>query len=124
LLPPFNAAQMLRAQVAFLDFQNGSGVRFLTLYGQAYRIINNHELFYTFQGLTGDNSHYVAMILPVSHPTLPQSGDIPPEDLESFDANFMTYIATSEASLNAQPAGSFTPDMTLLDTLVESLLVE
>ncbi|MGH2626285.1 MAG: hypothetical protein ACRDHY_06490, partial [Anaerolineales bacterium] len=30
-LPLFNAVQILRAQVQYLDFQNGTGVRFLTL---------------------------------------------------------------------------------------------
>ena len=123
-LPPFNAAQMLRAQVSFLDFQNGTGVRFLSLYGQAYRIVNSHELFYTFQGLTDDGTHYVAMVLPVSHPSLPATGDIPPDDLEAFDANFPVYVAETEAALNAQPNGSFSPDLGLLDTLVQGFLAQ
>jgi hypothetical protein len=123
-LPPFNAAQMLRAQVSFLDFENGTGVRFLSLYGQAYRTVNSHELFYTFQGITDDDSHYVAMILPVSHPSLPADGDIPPEDFDAFAANFETYISTTELALNAQPNESYSPDLSLLDTLVEGFRAE
>lgn len=40
-LPIFNAAQLMRAQVVYLNFQNGSGVRFLTEYSQAAMPINN-----------------------------------------------------------------------------------
>ncbi|HEX9796604.1 MAG TPA: hypothetical protein VGA52_06390 [Anaerolineales bacterium] len=123
-LPPFNAAQMLRAQVRFVDFQEGSGVRFLTLYGQAYRIVNNHELFYTFQGLTHDDAYYVAAILPVSHPNLPAQGDIPPDEFEAFAEDFDGHIAASEAALNGYPDESFMPDLSLLDALLGGLQIE
>jgi len=123
-LPLFNAAQMMRTQVAYIDFQSGTGVRFLTHYAQAYVPINNHELFYTFQGLTDDGNSYVAAILPVSHPTLPadqmayEGGD-----LAALAENFDTYIADIEQQLNAQDASSFTPDLDLLDAMIGSLEV-
>ncbi|MEO8354588.1 MAG: hypothetical protein ABI621_01610 [Chloroflexota bacterium] len=37
-----------------INFQNGRGIRFLTQYAQYPAPINNHELFYHFQGLTND----------------------------------------------------------------------
>jgi hypothetical protein len=123
-LPPFNAAQLLRTQVRYADFQNGAGVRFLTLYGQAYRVINNNELFYTFQGLTQDGGSYVAVVLPVSHPSLPADGEIPPEEFDSFAEGFEAYVGTTEHALEAEAPESFTPDLAMLDALIQYLEVQ
>ncbi|MDX1436583.1 MAG: hypothetical protein R3335_07230, partial [Anaerolineales bacterium] len=70
-LPIFNAGQVFHSNVDWLDFQNGSGVRFLTIYAQYPAPVNNQDLFYTFQGLTSDGRHSVSVILPVNHPALP-----------------------------------------------------
>lgn len=122
-LPPFNAAQILRTQVRYLDFQNGTGVRFLTLYGQALRVINNHELFYTFQGLKQDGAYYVAAVLPVSHPSLPAQGDIPADQFDSFAETFEDYLEDTEQSLEAEAPAAFMPDLALLDAMIQSLEV-
>lgn len=122
-LPLFNAGQMMRAQVAYVDFQNGTGVRFLTQYAQAYLPINNHELFYTFQGLTDDGENYVAAILPVSHTALPADQTAYEGDLDTLAQDFDAYIADVEQQLNTQAASSFTPDLGLLDAMIQSLEV-
>ena len=124
-LPVFNAAQMLRAYIAYIDFQNGSGVRFLTQYSQAATPVNNHELFYSFQGLTSDGSYYVAAIFPVANPILPADNSaIPGGDFEAFAETFQTYINDMEIQLSAQPASNFTPNLELLDALIQSLQVK
>jgi hypothetical protein len=124
-LPLFNAAQLLRAQVDYVDFQNGTGVRFVTQYAQAAIPVNNLELFYTFQGLTDDGAHYVAVILPVSHPNLPPDDTaIPGGDYEAFATSFEAYITDVEGQLNAEAPSSFTPDLSVLDATVESLAFE
>jgi putative hemolysin len=124
ILPPMNAGPMVVAQVAYFDFQNGSGVRFLTQMGQAYYPINNHDLFYTYQGMTHDGKYYVAAILPISHPTLPADGSvIPGGDFDVFADNFETYSAEVAAQLNGEDAGSFAPSITMLDAVVQSLEV-
>jgi len=115
-LPPFNAAQTMRAQVAYVDFQSGAGVRFLTHYAQALVPVNNNELFYTFQGITHDGAFYVAAILPVSHPTLPADGSAPVPD-DEFD----TYFREVEQQLDVQDSSTFTPDLSLLDEMIRSL---
>jgi len=122
VLPPSNAGQLMRTQIAYVDFQNGTGVRFLTQLSQAYAPINNHEMFYTFQGLTGDGNYYVAAVLPVSHPALPADGtEIPGGDWEAFAQNFETYASDIEQQLDAQDASSFTPGLSLLDAMIQSL---
>jgi putative hemolysin len=123
-LPLFNAAQMVRAGGEYLDFQNGMGVRFLTQYGQAFYPINNTDLFYTFQGVTSDGYYYVAAILPVSNPILPTGEtEIPGGDFDAFANNFETYAADIAQQLEGQPASSFTPDLALLDAMIQSLVV-
>lgn len=116
-LPIFNAAQELTAGMEYIDFQNGSGVRFLTQYAQGIVPINNHELVYSFQGLTDDQRYYVAAILPVSHPILPN------EASSTGDEDFAAYLSETVQRLNAQANASFTPDLALLDALIRSLTV-
>jgi hypothetical protein len=124
-LPLWPAAQVFRAQVAYLDFQNGTGVRFLTMYSQAIVSINNHDIFYTFQGLTTDGTHYISVIMPVSHPDLPADDmEGVGEDFEAFANNYETYLQETIQNLDSQPPDSFSPSLTLLDEMIQSLLVE
>lgn len=130
-LPLFNAGQIIHARVEYLDFQNGSGVRFLTHYSQAAGPINNNELFYTFQGLTDDSEYYVAAILPVSHPDLPADFMDTPEDFpepgnapEEFQADYQAYLDKIVQQLNAAEPGSFNPDLPALDAMIRSLSVD
>jgi putative hemolysin len=122
-LPLWNAGEMMRAQLAWLDFGDGAGVRYLSQYGQAYLPINNREMFYTYQGLTTDGRYYVALILPVSHPELPPDEMIV-GDPQSFVDNYDAFQADVEQWLESQPADAFVPDLNLLDALVTSLLVD
>lgn len=115
-LPLFNAAQMIRAQVEYLSFEGGSGVRYLTQYGQDLAPVNNMFVFYTFQGLTDDGQTYIAAVLPVTHPDLPDdpSGGAMTEEMA-------TYFAEAEQQLNAAPDDTFTPSLAALDAAMRSL---
>jgi hypothetical protein len=62
-VPFFNAAQVFASNIKVISFQNGKGVRFLTEYAQHAASANNHNLFYYFQGLTGDGAYYIIAIL-------------------------------------------------------------
>ncbi|HHY88731.1 MAG TPA: hypothetical protein GYA06_07425 [Chloroflexi bacterium] len=119
-LPPMNARQVMRAGFMELDFQNGRGVRYLTWYSQGPGRINNAEMFYTFQGITADGAYYVSAILPVTHPDLPASPEVFAED-EGQLADYPAYLVETVAFLDAQPGASFTPDLTALDALIQSL---
>ena len=124
-LPAYNAGQVMHAQVAFLDFKNGKGVRYLTQFDQAVIPINNDELHYTFQGLTSDGAYYVAAVLPVNLPDLPSDASV---DLNNPPANFMedfpTYLSDTVTMLNGQPASAFSPDLSALDAMMESLEIK
>ena len=122
-LPPFNASQVFHAQVKYLDFKSGKGVRFLTQFDQAFLPINNYELFYTFQGMTGDGKYYVAAILPVTHPDLPATNQVSEAQMQEL-SDFPAYLSKTVAMLEGQPASSFTPDLSQLDALVGSIEVK
>jgi len=121
LFPVFNAAQFMQAQVNYLRFQNGAGVRFLTQYGQAAWPINNVDMFYAFQGITDDGKYYISAIMPVSHPSLPIAESVTLDD--AFAENFMNYVADIEEQLSAESADSFEPSLSILDAMIESLNV-
>jgi hypothetical protein len=124
LLPIFNAAQVFRTQVKYLNFQSGQGIRFVTQYDQAYLPINNLEVFYTFQGLTSNGQYYVTAILPVSTASLPDSDQVPQDQIQSFGDNFPQYLNETAQKINALQPSDFTPNLGLLDTLVQSLRLE
>ena len=122
-LPLLNQAQVLHAQVKPLDFQSGKGLRYLTEFSQGILPINSYELIYTYQGLTSDGKYYVAVTLPVNHPSLPaQSGITGNEPLE-FSSDFAGYLANVTNTLNTVGADTFTPDLSHLDALVQSLKI-
>jgi hypothetical protein len=120
-LPIFNAAQFMQANVSYLRFQNGEGVRFLTQYGQAAWPINNDDMFYSFQGITDDGQFYISAILPIAHPSLPDPETVTMDD--DFYNNFMDYVAIKEGHLTAESPGSFSPTLPMLDEMIESLQV-
>ena len=64
--PLINATQVFRAHTKYLDFNNGSGVRFLTYYSQGINPITNSDLFYTYQGLTSDGKYRISVYYPIS----------------------------------------------------------
>jgi hypothetical protein len=117
----FNAGQMFLSKVAYLQFQNGRGVRFLTQYGQAISPIGWPMMFYSFQGFTDDGVYYISAMLPVTHPSLPHPDDVTLD--EAFMNNFETYRDELEIQLNGEQDSTFMPSLILLDEFVESLLV-
>jgi hypothetical protein len=122
-LPLYNARQVIHPQIKYLDFRNGQGVRFLTWYSQGIVPINNHELHYTYQGLTSDGQYYVAAVLPVNLPGLPadeRATDPLPPDLSN---DYPKYVADTADMLNQQPADAFTPDLSKLDAMMQSIEV-
>jgi hypothetical protein len=122
-LPLFNAAQELHAQVQTLDFKGGKGVRFLTQPAQGMVAVNNHELVYTFQGLTNDGKYYIAVVLPVTNPALPADSKLSDEKAKALN-DYPTYRSGMVTLLNQQAPESFTPGLNQLDELISSIEVK
>jgi hypothetical protein len=129
-LPTFNAGQIFYSNFSTVNFQNGSGIRYLTQYGQAPMPVNNHEMFYTFQGITSDGQTYVSAILPASIPFLvsypspeysvPAEGV--PFDWENY-TNTQSHFDAVAQKLNASAPEAFSPSLTVLDAFIQSMLV-
>lgn len=117
----FNAGQLYFSNPRAMRFQNGYGARWLSQYGQAYFPVGWPNLFYTFQGFSDDGLYYVSILLPVSHPSLPNYDQVVVDD--AFTANFEDYTAGIRVQLEAEADNSFMPSLVLLDQLVASLLV-
>jgi hypothetical protein len=129
-LPTFNAAQMFYSNEQALKFQNGAGIRYLTQYGQAPYPVNNNGLFYTFQGLTSDGKYYVSAILPINaaflsadgNPDTPLPADGVPFDWENLE-NINQHFELVKQKLNATDPNAFTPSLTNLDALIQSITI-
>jgi hypothetical protein len=121
LLPLNNASQAMHARVRYLDFEQGSGVGYLTQVAMGPSAINNQELFYTFQGVTADHAFFVAAFFPVSHPSLPATGQLSDEAFANLMANYPAYLAEAVALLEAHDPATFSPDLTQIEELLLSL---
>lgn len=119
--PSWNAGQVLAVQVKYLDFKNGSGVRYLTQYGQGIYPVSSQTLFYTFQGLSSDGRWLVSAVLPVASPVLPDPESVLQDP--SFEDNYAAYLEEVKGLLGEQPDSSFQPDLAALDAIFQSLEV-
>jgi hypothetical protein len=123
-LPLFNAAQVMHAHVQYLDFKSGQGLRYLTWFSQGIVPINNYELIYTYQGLTSDGKYYVAAVLPVNLPGLPANGQDTDNLSPDFPDNYRKYLTDTVAMLDQQAASAYTPDLSKLDAMVQSIEIK
>jgi hypothetical protein len=124
LLPPVNAAQIMAIGPQFVDFENGTGLRYLALYGQDAAPVTADRLFYAFAGLSDDGETVIAAQFPLFVPSLPDSIDYAVFDYEAFIDEMDEYLAETLAQLVALPDDEFVPDLSLLDTLVSSFQVD
>jgi hypothetical protein len=130
LVPSFNAAQLFAAQIKIIAFPNGGGgIRSLTQYAQYAAPVNNRELFYHFQGLSGDSKYYIVAILPVAAPILPEDekpeANVPEGGIPlptTVGPNQVYYFSVTEA-LNTLSPDAFTPSLEALDALFEFMLL-
>jgi hypothetical protein len=131
-VPFFNAAQIFASHVQAISFQNGSGIRFLTEYAQYAAPVNNQGLVYHFQGFSADGEYYIVAIFPITAPTLAETSDagaiVPPggiayPGINDPEADFQGYYASVTDLLNATSPDAFTPSISQLDALIQSMWV-
>lgn len=122
-LPMINAGKLITARIGFLDFQNGSGIRYLTQIGQDVYPINNADLLYTFQGLTSDGLYLVSASFPIQSVELPANGDEVEYNYLEFTETFKEYASDTTWLLEQARAETFIPNMDLLDEMLSTLYV-
>jgi hypothetical protein len=131
-VPFFNAAQVFASNIQVISFQNGEGVRFVTEYAQYFAPVNNHDLFYHFQGFSNEGDYYIIAIFPITAPALAETGDtgaavpaggIAYPDINSSNPDFQSYYASITDLLNAMSPEAFAPSISQLDALIQSMWI-
>lgn len=126
VIPYFNAALAVAANMKTLNFQNGSGVRMTAHYSQAPVPVVNDLLAYHFHGLSSDGKYDVIVILPIAAPCLQQNSNTPlpaggvefPQDPAVYEG----YASQVAECLNAaEVANTLNPSIASLDALVQSI---
>ncbi len=124
-LPWVNSAQTLRSHPQYIEIAGvGSGIRYVTHYSQDAAHITDQQIFYTFQGIMHDGTHYVSAIFPVKTGVLPEKVDLSDIDWDKFVASYDTYLAEIFERIDSLPDGAFSPSLKTLDTLIQSILFE
>jgi hypothetical protein len=131
-VPFFNAAQVFVSNIQDISFQTGSGIRFVTEYGQYPAPVNNQELFYHFQGFSDEGDYYIVAIFPITAPGLsdrsdpayaPAIGGVAYPNMGDPNANWEGYYGAAADLLNATPPDAFTPSLNQLDALIQSMWI-
>src|SRR5581483_10038475 len=123
VLPPIPAAQVLQAKPDYLDFQNGSGIGFVTYYAQDVSPITADSLFYTFQGLTSDGKYYVAVFYPITTALLPEDVDtaLGEQSYDEWAKNYEQYLSGLVSNLNGLVPAAYTPDLNLISDMIKTI---
>ena len=120
MLPVVPAAQVFRAQAQYVDLPGLSGIRYLTYYSQGISPLTATDILYVFQGLSADGQSYVTAMFTLHTPLFPE--EIPQDfNYDAFVAGFADYMSQSVATLNAAAPGDFSPTLSQLDALVQSI---
>jgi hypothetical protein len=134
-LPTRGAAFLIETQTRRIRFQNGAGVRAVTMVGQMEYLAYKDAVYYEFHGLSGDGRFYVVIDIQIDHPLFldhpqPEQNQrrtalLPREPMSPTDpAAIVSYNRLLEMELEEQPPDSFMPSLLLLDQLVASLLAQ
>ncbi len=130
----------LTTRRAYIDFENGEGVRALVQYMQDFYFFSNNGLLYEFNGLTEDGRYFVRLQYTVSAPFLIEFGDrsdpssnlnpnaipVPAWPADDFDAQMgiiKAYNAEALTRFEQMQASDLDPSLIVLDDLVQSLRV-
>jgi hypothetical protein len=121
-LPDWNCVdkgQTIHAKSQILDGPWCSGIQFLTEYTQELGMpIDNDGLMYKFQGLSRDGAYYVAVEIPVTHPSLPNHV---PRALPLAEEKAPAYYAETERRLDGLADETFFPALNDVRAMIQSL---
>lgn len=129
----------LKVHTGVVPFAAGQGIRGVVIYAQDYFFFINNDLLYDFHGLTDDGRYYVRMHFPIAAPFLMdlKNGDprtnsnlqaIPvpawTDDFEAIQTAIGEYNSEALRRLNVLEDDGFTPNLRLMDGLIESIRIE
>lgn len=106
VLPLHEKAQLMSADAKILQANGIVGLRFLTAFDDAATGVTNNNILYAFQGISTDGRNIISVLFPIQH-------------------NMLTAPATSPREYNwaALPEDGWTPRITELDRIIESIYI-
>ncbi len=119
--PAHFAYNDLAVQIKFLDFANGSGIRFVGRFAQDASPVLNQQLRYVFQGLTEDGQYTVLRISISAANLVDNLEDMSPEQVQHMRGDFQSYLTGVRDALDALSPADFVPTLSQLDALIQSL---
>lgn len=122
LLPVAPAVQAIRARSAYVEGCGFSGISYLTVYRQDTSPFLANDFFYTFQGISADGQYVISAMFRVLAPGFPT--EFPSDfDYEAFAAQYTDYTNESVVALNATAPDDFSPSLTNLDAMIQSISI-
>jgi heat shock protein HslJ len=119
-MPQMPASQVIRARAQYVETPAVRGISYVTVFRQDVSPFVSSEFVYTFQGLSIDGAHYISAIFRVNASVFP--ADIPADfDMDTFNATFNDYLVESVDQLNQAGLETFTPSLTTIDALIQSI---
>ncbi len=112
-------ANDLAVQGVYLPSGIGQGIRFVGRFSQDASAVTNSNLYYVYLGLSNDGNYLIAFFYPVRASMLADTAT--KEDQQSATQDFQAYLIAKIQQLNALSVADFTPDLTTLDALIQSL---
>lgn len=112
-LPATDVPRLLTTQPRYLNFDGGTGVRFIGYFDYESDGVDSGDLYYVYLGLTDDNSRLVQVFLPV------QTGIVPPLDATPW----VQYLAQVQSILDNADSAQFTPTLNTFDDLIDKLKI-
>lgn len=116
--------QEMNTEIAYFDFQNGSGMRAVSVFAvQNTSAINNEALDYYYNGLTDDGLYFVYAHFELSHSSLSEDDWELPLDVMTEIEALEEYVMGYASQLAASP-DDYEPALSDLDAVIQSLRVE
>jgi hypothetical protein len=114
------AGQVLRARVHYIDSPQLSGIAYVTAWAQGESTFGAGDFWYTFQGLSSDGSWYVSVDVVINASMFPATAPNDPSIYASQRA-YEAYIGQTIAELNSAGPRKFSPSLTAVNDLVNSM---
>jgi hypothetical protein len=116
--------QQFVSNIRYLDFKNGSGVRWVTVYAIHDAVaVSNEFLVYRFQGLSQNGECFLKASFRITHNNLPDNAMIPNDVYADASGNLLREYFDSFQSLLDNNPGSYQPSLEHFDAIIESLAV-
>lgn len=125
VLPPIPAAQVFQVKPRYYDFQNGTGIGFITHYAQDVSPVMDYHPFYTYQGLTNDGKYYVAVFYPVTTALLPTDPEaaMGGKSYDEWAKEYEAYLNNLVKEMDGLVDAAYSPDLVLIYEMVKSINV-